>query len=347
HDREANLARLIQAFFGVDDRGLAVNLLWYVHVALSRKCSRGDPAPGPRHRRHRGGLGDNGGRDLVAQRTHRESWRPDEHDGWVALLQLLWQPRILRCVPPIVRIEVSGLRRVIQQQKLSKPIFCNGGTRERAAPEGNCRGRWRGRSYLHSGPLGDINDEVDVRVVVIIGAARSSGVAMTVNWMAFSLPNVSYAHFLTDRIAFTAAMPFVDSKTLVMTVFPPEDTTKSSTMLRAVTALAAPTVAGCSMVMVQGRHGKLAGTSERTNACPSVSSPAAARTGSGLSTAARHAKRAVRGRSEKCYGPTVSTGPPCVRTYRKTSCRPRRLRNPLPGEQLGILEPHAGETSKM
>jgi hypothetical protein len=38
-------------------------------------------------------------------------------------------------------------------------------------------------------------------------ACRSSGVAMTVNWIARSSPKVSYAHFRTERISLTAAIP--------------------------------------------------------------------------------------------------------------------------------------------
>jgi len=36
---------------------------------------------------------------------------------------------------------------------------------------------------------------------------------MTVNWIARSSPNVSYAHFRTDLISFTAAMPLLAIKT--------------------------------------------------------------------------------------------------------------------------------------
>ena len=36
---------------------------------------------------------------------------------------------------------------------------------------------------------------------------------MTVNWMARSSPNVSYAHFRTDRISLTAAIPLFAIRT--------------------------------------------------------------------------------------------------------------------------------------
>jgi len=36
---------------------------------------------------------------------------------------------------------------------------------------------------------------------------------MTVKWMALSSPNVSYAHFRTDLISFTAAIPLFAIRT--------------------------------------------------------------------------------------------------------------------------------------
>ena len=69
---------------------------------------------------------------------------------------------------------------------------------------------------------------------------------MTVNWMALSSPNVSYAHFRTERISLTAAMPLLAIRTcqfrqhtpqlprtaltFVMTVWPPCAATKSLTL---------------------------------------------------------------------------------------------------------------------
>jgi hypothetical protein len=117
-------------------------------------------------------------------------------------------------------------------------------------------------------PLGNVDDQLDVGVVVVVCASghlrlsavallgghrtlhwraltstywsamrmysafacRSSGVAMTVNWMARSSPKVSYAHFRTERISLTAAMPLLAMSTLVMTVWPSWAATKSLTL---------------------------------------------------------------------------------------------------------------------
>ncbi|RWR89876.1 hypothetical protein CKAN_01894800 [Cinnamomum micranthum f. kanehirae] len=57
----------------------------------------------------------------------------------------------------------------------------------------------------------------------------SSGVAMATNRMAFSVPNVSYAHVLILRINFTAAIPLFEIKILWIGVFPPRALQKSPT----------------------------------------------------------------------------------------------------------------------
>lgn len=38
---------------------------------------------------------------------------------------------------------------------------------------------------------------------------------MTVNWIARSSPNISYAHFRTDLISFTAAIPLLAMSTFL------------------------------------------------------------------------------------------------------------------------------------
>jgi hypothetical protein len=103
---------------------------------------------------------------------------------------------------------------------------------------------------VNSSTLGHVHDHVHIRIVVVVGPAwdfyvlvshtnivgvdpvrnvsntqqrkkgeverlhfKSSGVAMTVNSTALSSPKVSYAHFRTDRISFTAAIPLLAIKT--------------------------------------------------------------------------------------------------------------------------------------
>ena len=50
---------------------------------------------------------------------------------------------------------------------------------------------------------------------------RSSGVTMTWNVIALSLPNISYDHRLTDRINFTAPMPLLAMRIFSIGLFPP------------------------------------------------------------------------------------------------------------------------------
>lgn len=63
---------------------------------------------------------------------------------------------------------------------------------------------------------------------------------MTMNSMARSLPNVSYAHFRIERISLTAAIPLLQIKTRVMTVWPPFLRTKSATALDGATSSELP-----------------------------------------------------------------------------------------------------------
>ena len=56
-------------------------------------------------------------------------------------------------------------------------------------------------------------------------AARSSGVAITTNWMARSSPNVLYAHWRIDMIVFVDAMPLFAIRILRISLSPPRSFT--------------------------------------------------------------------------------------------------------------------------
>jgi hypothetical protein len=80
HDRPTNLLCLDQSFLPRVNASLLVRLVWDSDVTLGRKNGIRDSRTGPWHTWHFGVLGDNGGRNLVSERSHGGTWWTDKDD---------------------------------------------------------------------------------------------------------------------------------------------------------------------------------------------------------------------------------------------------------------------------
>ena len=100
-------------------------------------------------------LSDNGRRNLVSQRTHRRTWRSDEDDLLFRCGKLFWKTWILRRVTPDEKRWIADG----QYQPGSALDPCSNSP---ASPNG-----------MNACPLGNINDQVDIGVIVIVASSRN------------------------------------------------------------------------------------------------------------------------------------------------------------------------------